>query len=164
MCVPSIITRKRNGKDDYYHLPPYDQIERGKTSPDPTLEEKIVSYFEGKPVDFPEPVYLDHLSPFCQIVLQMIRSIPRGQAMTYKQVAKMVNHPRAARAVGQVMSMNPIPLIIPCHRVIAHDHLGGFGFGLPWKAHLLSLEHFNLDSLPHRSSFYPPPGKEPPTV
>ena len=62
----------------------------------------------------------------------------------YQQVAQLSSRKRAYRAVGQALHRNPIPLIIPCHRVVAKSSLGGFGYGLDWKLRLLTLENIQL--------------------
>ena len=93
------------------------------------LQERIAAYYEGQPVDFSvEPaVDLDGAGPFRQAVLQACRRITFGRTMTYGDLAQQVGRPGAARAVGSVMAGNPIPLIIPCHRVLRTDGgLGGF--------------------------------------
>jgi len=95
----------------------------------PDLQERIVAYFEGEAVDFSvdPPADLDHASLFGQKVMRACRSIPYGRTMTYSDLAGQVGSPVAARAVGGVMASNPIPLIIPCHRVLRTDGgLGGF--------------------------------------
>jgi len=125
-----------------YQLPHHDsKIARTKL-PWPDLPNKINAYFQGEAVTFAEPVFLDQFKPFTRQVLDFIRSIPWGGVMTYQQVALLSTQTRASRAVGQALGRNPIPLIIPCHRVIAKNSLGGFGFGLEWKSRMLSLEKF----------------------
>jgi methylated-DNA-[protein]-cysteine S-methyltransferase len=93
------------------------------------LQERIVAYYEGEPVDFSvEPaVSLNGSHLFARKVLQACRKIAFGRTTTYSELARQVGSPRAARAVGGVMAANPIPLIIPCHRVLRTDGgLGGF--------------------------------------
>jgi methylated-DNA-[protein]-cysteine S-methyltransferase len=104
------------------------------------LQERIVAYYEGEPVDFrTDPaVSLNGSGAFAQKVLQACRKITFGQTTTYNDLARQVGSPRAARAVGSVMASNPIPLIIPCHRVLRTDGgLGGFsapgGIGIKQK-------------------------------
>ncbi|MBI4787571.1 MAG: MGMT family protein [Chloroflexi bacterium] len=81
------------------------------------------------------------LKPFQRAVLIAISKIPFGETRSYGWVAREIGQPNAARAVGQALHTNPIPIIIPCHRVIASDgSLGGYGGGLPMKAKLLQLE------------------------
>ncbi|MCX5646423.1 MAG: methylated-DNA--[protein]-cysteine S-methyltransferase [Phycisphaerae bacterium] len=93
------------------------------------LQERISAYYEGEPVDFStDPaVGLNGAGLFAHKVLQACRKISFGQTITYGELAKRVGSPNAARAVGSVMAGNPIPLIIPCHRVLRADGgLGGF--------------------------------------
>jgi methylated-DNA-[protein]-cysteine S-methyltransferase len=93
------------------------------------LQGRIVAYYEGEPVDFStDPaVSLDGAGLFVHKVLQACRKIAFGQTKTYNDLAKEVGSPNAARAVGNIMASNPIPLIIPCHRVLRADgDLGGF--------------------------------------
>jgi methylated-DNA-[protein]-cysteine S-methyltransferase len=74
-------------------------------------------------------------------VLRATRAIPRGAVRTYGEVARRVGRPRAARAVGQALHRNPVPLLVPCHRVIgAGGRLVGFGSGIGEKQRLLRLE------------------------
>jgi methylated-DNA-[protein]-cysteine S-methyltransferase len=78
--------------------------------------------------------------PFYRKVWQYLRRIPWGSALTYAALAAAAGSPRAFRAVGQACAANPMPLIVPCHRVLAQDGIGGFSGGLPWKYKLLELE------------------------
>ena len=107
-----------------------------------TLARRLTAYFGGRAVDFSDiTLDLEGRRPFQRQVLQAVRAIPRGQVMTYREVAAAVQRPRAARAVGGAMAANPICVIIPCHRVIASDgSLGGFGGGLEMKHRMLELE------------------------
>ncbi len=78
---------------------------------------------------------------FHQKVWKALCAIPYGSTMTYGQLASVVGRPKAARAVGQACGANPLPLLIPCHRVIPKQGgLGGFSSGLPWKEWLLRKE------------------------
>jgi methylated-DNA-[protein]-cysteine S-methyltransferase len=80
-------------------------------------------------------------TPFQRRVWETARQIPRGQTRSYWWVAVRSGNPRAARAVGSALGANPLPLVVPCHRVVRADgHLGGFGGGLPLKRRLLALE------------------------
>lgn len=111
----------------------------------PDLQERIIAYFEGENVDFStDPaVNLDSLTPFDRKVLQTCRKIPPGEITTYGDLAVRIGHPGAARAVGTALAHNPIPLIIPCHRVLRTDgSLGGFSApgGLATKQRLLRHE------------------------
>ncbi len=93
------------------------------------LRERIIAYYEGEAVDFrADPaVCLDGTGPFARKVLHTCREIAFGRTMTYGGLAEQVASPNAARAVGSALASNPIPLIIPCHRVVRADGgLGGF--------------------------------------
>ena len=93
------------------------------------LQGRIAAYYEGEPVDFStDPaVNLDGAGLFVCKVLQACRKISFGHTKTYNDLAKEVGSPNAARAVGSIMASNPVPLIIPCHRVLCSDGgLGGF--------------------------------------
>ena len=101
----------------------------------------LAKYFEtGKGSFAGYRLKLDGMTPFQRKVLKAISKIPPGNTMTYGDVAKAAGKPGAARAVGNVMAMNPIPLILPCHRVVAANGLGGFTGGLDVKRKLLRLE------------------------
>ena len=80
-------------------------------------------------------------APFARHVLEELSQVPYGQTTTYGTLAGRVGAPRAARAVGTVMNRNPIPIVLPCHRVVgANGSLTGYGGGLDVKEHLLRLE------------------------
>jgi methylated-DNA-[protein]-cysteine S-methyltransferase len=105
------------------------------------LPRRLQQYWEGEEVSFPDKVDLFKATPFQRAVWQLIRSIPPGETRSYGWVAEQIGKPRAARAVGQALARNPLPIIIPCHRVVAADgSLGGFNGGTELKQHLLNLE------------------------
>jgi methylated-DNA-[protein]-cysteine S-methyltransferase len=85
----------------------------------PRLQRQIQRYFDGRPTDFTVKLDLSGRTPFHQTVLRACAAIPYGETLTYGQLAELAGHPGAARAVGSVMAGNMIPLIIPCHRVVA---------------------------------------------
>ena len=98
-------------------------------------------YLAGRRRRFTVPVDLSGVPAFQRRVLQALRRVPYGRTITYGQLAARAGRPRAARAVGQAMAHNPVPLIVPCHRVVASGGgLGGFGGGLALKRRLLALE------------------------
>jgi len=80
------------------------------------------------------------MTPFRRKVLQELRKVPAGSTVTYGELAAIAGRPGAARAVGHCMATNPVPLLVPCHRVVATDGLGGFSGGLDVKRSLLRLE------------------------
>jgi methylated-DNA-[protein]-cysteine S-methyltransferase len=114
-----------------------------------TLQEQITAYFEGVCVNFSRdvPLVLDGFSSFGISVLTACRAIEFGQKITYGQLAKKSGRFHASRAVGSVLAKNPLPLIIPCHRVIRSDgKMGGFSApgGIKLKERMLELEHQGL--------------------
>ena len=110
-----------------------------------TLQEQIAAYFEGAYVNLDRniPLVLDGLGSFGITVLTACREIKFGQRTTYGKLAKKIGRPAASRAVGSVLAKNPLPLIIPCHRVIRSDgKMGGFSApgGITFKKRLLEFE------------------------
>ena len=107
-------------------------------------KQQILKYLEGKSQSLDFPVI--HLnSPFRKKVLEAERNIPYGETRSYGEVAKMVNNPRASRAVGSANAGNPLPLYFPCHRIISSNgSLGGYGGGFGVKKYLLDLESKSL--------------------
>jgi methylated-DNA-[protein]-cysteine S-methyltransferase len=102
---------------------------------------KVRGYFAGERVQFDEPIDLSRASVFDRRVLEVVHSIPVGEVRSYAWVALQIDRPKAARPVGQAVGRNPIPIIVPCHRVIGSDGgLRGFGWGLEFKKWLLDLE------------------------
>jgi methylated-DNA-[protein]-cysteine S-methyltransferase len=102
-------------------------------------EKQLAAYLDGRLKQF--TVKLDiHASPFQKKVLQRVARIPYGRTVTYGEVARAVGSPRAFRAVGTANAQNNLPLVIPCHRVVASSGLGGYGGGLKMKKRLLRLE------------------------
>ncbi len=90
---------------------------------------------EGQPVDF------SFVTEFQARVLEAARTIPPGMVRPYGWVARKVGNPKSARAVGGALAANPVPLIVPCHRVVAaNGSLGGFTGGIAWKRRLLAIE------------------------
>ncbi len=121
------------------------------------LQERIMAYYEGDPVDFStDPaVSLNESSAFARRVLLACRRITFGRTTTYSDLARQVSSPRAARAVGSVMAGNPIPLIIPCHRVLRTDGgLGGFSAPGGTAIKQRMLHHEQAEST-HQTSKWP---------
>jgi methylated-DNA-[protein]-cysteine S-methyltransferase len=108
---------------------------------------QISEYLEGKRRDFDLPIDWSMMTPFQEQVLRVTASIPYGAVSTYSEIAQKVGKPSAARAVGSAEGANPVPLVIPCHRVIGSDgKLHGYGGtgGISTKAWLLKLESDNI--------------------
>ncbi len=112
-------------------------------SPKPieTARRELDEYFDGKRRTFDLPVDVALLADFNRRVLQELVRVPYGEVVTYGELAARAARPRAARAVGTVMNRNPLPIVLPCHRVIgANGKLVGYGGGLERKEQLLRLE------------------------
>lgn len=111
----------------------------------PKLRQRLERYAAGRQVDFEdvEVIRPRPLTDFQQRVVDTVRAIPRGEMKTYGEVAALVGSPGAARAVGTVMATNPVPIIVPCHRVVGSaGGLGGFSAagGVRTKQWMLDLE------------------------
>ena len=101
---------------------------------------EISDYFSGKLKKF-STVTLPKGTAFQQKIWKALLDIPYGYTMSYQEIATAAGSPKGARAAGNALNINPIPIIIPCHRVIGTDgSLTGFGGGLPTKKYLLELE------------------------
>jgi methylated-DNA-[protein]-cysteine S-methyltransferase len=107
---------------------------------DPARRE-LDEYFDGKRREFDLPVDVALLAEFNRRVLHELARVPYGEVVTYGELAARADRPRAARAVGTVMNRNPLPIVLPCHRVIgASGKLVGYAGGLERKEALLKLE------------------------
>jgi methylated-DNA-[protein]-cysteine S-methyltransferase len=101
----------------------------------------LESYFEGRLTDFDLPLDWQLSRSFRQRVLRAVASIPYGETRSYAEVAARAGNERAVRAAGSACGSNPIPIVVPCHRVLrSGGALGGYGGGLPMKEALLRLE------------------------
>ena len=106
---------------------------------------QLRAYFAGDLRSFDVPLEIAG-TDFQQRVWKALRTIPYGETRSYSQIAGQIGSPRAVRAVGAANGRNPIPIIVPCHRVIgASGSLVGFGGGLEWKRFLLDLEASNVE-------------------
>ncbi len=108
---------------------------------------QLDEYFGGERRDFDLPLKLDG-TEFQLLVLKELQKIPYGETTSYGDIAKRIGRPKASRAVGAANGRNPIPIVVPCHRVIgSHGDLTGFGGGLDTKEALLRLEAENTSLL-----------------
>jgi len=108
---------------------------------------QLQEYFSGNRQEFDLPLALEG-TDFQLRVWRCLQTIPYGQTFSYLQLAEKIGNPKAVRAVGLANGANPIPIIIPCHRVIgSNGSLTGFGGGLPNKQKLLALESRQLPLL-----------------
>jgi methylated-DNA-[protein]-cysteine S-methyltransferase len=102
--------------------------------------QQLTEYFAGERREFDLPLKLSG-TEFQMSVLQALQQIPYGETTSYADIAERIGRPKAVRAVGAANGRNPIPIIVPCHRVIgSHGDLTGFGGGLDTKEALLRLE------------------------
>lgn len=106
------------------------------------VRKQLTEYFEGKRTEFTVPIDVRSGTEFQRRCWQTLTKIPYGELRTYQDIAVAVGRPTAFRAVGQANHWNPIPIIIPCHRVINTDgKLAGYGGGIDIKEQLLALEN-----------------------
>ncbi len=109
----------------------------------PPFRRQVIDYFEGKRKAFAVDIDVSRMTPFRQAVLEACRRIPYGQTASYGDLAQAAGKPGAARAAGSTMACNPLPLVVPCHRVLCSDGtIGGFSSprGVEQKKRLLALE------------------------
>ena len=105
---------------------------------------ELEEYFKGLRTRFDIPIKLNG-TEFQNMVWQEMLNIPYGRVLSYGELAKKVNNPKAVRAIGNVCHNNKILIIIPCHRVVAKNSIGGFGCGIEMKIKLLELENIKYE-------------------
>jgi O-6-methylguanine DNA methyltransferase len=105
--------------------------------------DSLLDYFESSvPIPQELPIQIDYLTEFQQMVLEEVRRIPMGTITTYGELALQMDNEKAARAVGQVLRANPLPVIIPCHRIVLSDgSIGGYGGILGSERKIALLKH-----------------------
>ena len=105
------------------------------------LIQRLRIYFGAHKAAFPDELDLSGATPFQREVWEITRLIPYGEVRSYTRVAEQIGKPGAVRAVGQALARNPLPVIVPCHRVVnTNAKLGGYSGGVEMKKYLLSLE------------------------
>lgn len=106
---------------------------------------QLTEYFQGQRDHFDLPLDLSGVTPFTRSVLEATATVPFGRLDTYRSIAERIGKPRATRAVGNALGRNPIPVVVPCHRIVRSDaSLGGYTGGLHIKQQLLALEGVTL--------------------
>jgi methylated-DNA-[protein]-cysteine S-methyltransferase len=136
------VVRLSIGRDEEEFLASFpEDVRLGKGKGLPGRPLLVLSrYFAGERVSFSDiPLALSG-TPFQESVWRALVEIPYGEVRTYKEIAAKLGNERAARAVGGAVGANPVAIIVPCHRVVAVNGLGGFGAGLAAKEYLLRLE------------------------
>jgi methylated-DNA-[protein]-cysteine S-methyltransferase len=110
------------------------------------LADRFAAYFAGEPSSFDDVVLdLDGVTPFQRALTEALRSIPYGETATYGELAALAGSPGAARAAGTFCAGNRFPIVVPCHRVVAAEGIGGYGpLGVDYKRRLLELEGAGL--------------------
>jgi methylated-DNA-[protein]-cysteine S-methyltransferase len=113
---------------------------------DHPLGERLRAFFAGELVGFDDvELDLEWCTPFQLAVAEAVRRVPRGEVVTYGELAALAGYPGAQRAAGSFCARNRFPVVLPCHRVVAADGLGSYGsLGLDYKRRLLALEDVAL--------------------
>ena len=108
----------------------------------PELARRIAAYFEGERVSFDDVrIDLDWCTQLQESIAEALRGIPYGETVSYGELSALAGRPQAPRAAGTFCSQNRLPLILPCHRVVAAGGIGGYGsLGIEYKRRLLELE------------------------
>jgi methylated-DNA-[protein]-cysteine S-methyltransferase len=133
----------------HHELPrPAPGLEAGARVPDEAadLVDRLRAFLAGEPAGFADVVLdLEDATPFQRSVVDVLRAVPRGEVVTYGELAALAGRPGAARAAGTVCARNRFAVVVPCHRVVAAGGIGGYGpLGLPVKRRLLALEGIRL--------------------
>jgi len=116
----------------------------------------VQEYFDRKRRTFDLPLDLDSATDFQREVYAELVRIPHGRVVTYGELAEAVGRAELARAVGQAVGANPVPILVPCHRVVAAEgRLGGFSGGLGVKAALLRTENVEVEGETELSRIHP---------
>lgn len=120
---------------------PRPQAEEEGTSPHP-LAQRLTAWFAGAEDAFLDvELELEWCTPFQRALLDALRTVPRGETVSYGELAALAGKPRAARAAGTFCAENRFAILVPCHRVVAADGIGGYGsLGVAFKRRLLALE------------------------
>jgi O-6-methylguanine DNA methyltransferase len=123
-----------------------DESKRGGDNFVPTLVARLRRFFVRGDEDFADvELDLSELTPFGRALAHTLRAVPRGEVVTYGELAALAGHPGAARAAGTFCAQNRLAIFVPCHRVVAAGGLGGYGsLGGSYKRRLLALENVTL--------------------
>ncbi|MEQ9619744.1 MAG: methylated-DNA--[protein]-cysteine S-methyltransferase [Deltaproteobacteria bacterium] len=136
-CVSRIIFGEKAFRDFRDSLNGTRVVEGGAAE---KMAKELAQYFEGKLSRFETGIDVPEGTPFQRAVWKKLLDIPYGEVTTYREIAESVGRPGAARAVGNAVGANPLPIVIPCHRVLASNGLGGYTGGIGIKKDLLRIE------------------------
>jgi methylated-DNA-[protein]-cysteine S-methyltransferase len=127
-----------------WHELPHPALSTQVTDCNLEVVERLQAYFAGDDVPLDDvPVDLEHETPFLDRCARALRQIPRGEVVTYGELAALAGAPGAARAAGGFCARNRLGLFVPCHRVVAAGGLGSYGsYGVAYKRRLLALEGY----------------------
>jgi len=140
-----IILPCRSAEDAVTKLGAHTENAAQLPAPFADLIARFKSYFQAQRVDFPDRLDLSGATDFQRSVWEAARAISWGETRSYQWLASHIGKPRAARAVGQALGQNPLPIIVPCHRVLStNGKLGGFTGGLDMKRLLLKTEDITV--------------------
>lgn len=110
----------------------------------PVIKKELKEYFENGMEEFTQKIGFTRGTELDKKVWLTLKEIPYGETRTYKWLAEKIGKPSACRAVGQALSRNPIPILLPCHRIIESDgSIGGYSSGIDIKRRLLEIEYYN---------------------
>jgi methylated-DNA-[protein]-cysteine S-methyltransferase len=110
-----------------------------------SFKEQLNSYFVGRLREFSHDIVFLQGTDFEKEVWLALRQVPYGETRSYKWLAEKVGRPKAVRAVGRALSRNPVPIVLPCHRIIEADGaIGGYSSGVDVKRRLLDMEYYYL--------------------
>jgi len=126
--------------------------------PPEQVARELAEYFDGQRKHFTLPLDYRFVTPFQRLVFDVLLEVPPGQVVSYGDLARAIGRPRSSRAVGSALAHNPLPILIPCHRVICSDgSLSGYSAGVHIKEYLLTLEGVLLPFEWHIPSALPRP-------
>ncbi len=121
-----------------------EDFRRGESPESFTIQ--LSDYFRGNLKEFHQDILILTGTEFEKSVWLALREVPYGETRSYRWLAERIGRPKALRAVGRALSKNPIPIVLPCHRIIESDgSIGGYSSGIEKKRRLLNLEYFNKD-------------------
>lgn len=126
----------------YHELPRAGEVAGEGSGDGHPLAERMRAHFRGEPVSFDDvELDLDWMTPFQRAVADALRAVPRGEVVTYGELAALAGYPNAQRAAGTFCAGNRFPVVVPCHRVVGAGGIGSYGsLGLEYKRRLLALE------------------------